>query len=100
MREIRDRIMSDGNIDEIVQDKVFDVKLRRALSIYATSFSDNYIGERTRDMLKSVDAFYGEVGKAKEGGERVEHFNLAVDALQKYFEVARLDGKVLQGLQI
>lgn len=93
-------IKDDASIDEIVTDKVFDIKLRRAMSIYATSFSDNYLGERSRDMLKCVDRFYGELAKAREGTERKEHYNSAVVALVTYFEIARLDKTVVRGLDI
>lgn len=89
-----------GSIDEIVSEKVFEVKLKRALSIYATSFSDNYLGERSRELLKCVDRFYAEIGKAKGGEERAVHFNRAVDALRRYFEIARLDKNVLDGIVI
>lgn len=95
------RVVKDGgSIDDIVSDRVFDVKLRRALSIYATSFSDNYLGQRSRELLKCVERFYTELGKARAGEERVAHFNRAVEALGRYFEIARLDKSVLDGLYI
>jgi hypothetical protein len=43
LRQVRDAIKA-GDIAQarsIVQDKTFDIKLRRAMSIYATSFSDS-----------------------------------------------------------
>lgn len=99
-RQVGQVVKNGGSIDAIVSDKVFDVKLRRALSIYATSFSDNYLGQRSRDLLKCVERFYVELGRAKGGEERVAHFNRAVDALGRYFEIARLDKAVLDGLFI
>lgn len=105
-REIRSLVRSGAGgsaVAEVVDGKVFDVKLRRALSIYATSFSDNYLGERSRDLLKFVDAFYAEMGEVKKAGnadEGVEHFNKAVNAIENYFEVARLDKSVLKDLNI
>lgn len=105
-REIRSLVRSGAGgeaVAEVVDGKLFDVKLRRALSIYATSFSDNYIGERSRDMLKYVDAFYAEMGQVKKAGntgDGVEHFNKAVNAFTNYFEVARLDKTMLKDLNI
>jgi hypothetical protein len=43
LHQVRDAIKA-GDIAQarsIVQDKTFDIKLRRAMSIYATSFSDS-----------------------------------------------------------
>lgn len=90
-------------IAEIVDGKLFDIKFRRALSIYATSFSDNYLGERSRDLLKCVDAFYTEIGKVKAAGtaeEGKDHYNRAVNAMKNYFEIARLDKSSLKGLDV
>lgn len=103
VREVRGIVAgADGSVAAVVDSRVFDVKLRRALSIYATSFSDNYLGERSRDLLRSVDVFYREMAKVKGAaeGDCVEHYNKAVDALQEYFEVARLDSSVVKGLEL
>ena len=37
---------------ELIVDKQFDIRARRALSIYATSFSDNYVTETSRIFAK------------------------------------------------
>lgn len=105
VREVRGLVRGSGagSVAEIVDGKVFDVKLRRALRIYATSFSDNYLGERSRDLLKCVDTFYAEMGKVKVASETVdgvEHYNRAINALVNYFSVARLDKAVLKDLYI
>lgn len=105
-KEIGNLVRSEaGNaaVAEVIDGKLFDVKLRRALSIYATSFSDNYLGERSRDLLKSVDLFYAEMGKVKKAAsqnEGMEHYNKAVNAFADYFEVARLDKSPLNDLQM
>lgn len=92
-----------AGIADIVDGRLFDIKFRRALSIYATSFSDNYLGERSRDLLKCVEAFYAEMGKVKTAAGREdgrEHYNKAVNAITEYFEIARLDKASLKGLEV
>ncbi|CAN8065867.1 unnamed protein product [Agarophyton chilense] len=84
----------------LINDKQFDVKGRRALSIFATSFSDNYLGERSRDMLKSVNGFYKEMALVASGKDMVEHYKKAVTLLDAYYREARLPPQELSGLAL
>lgn len=104
MREVRAIVKGGpGSVADIVDGKLFGVKLRRALSIYATSFSDNYLGQRSRELLSCVKRFYAEIEQVKEAGgkeDMVEHYNGAVEALFVYFETARLDRAILKDLYL
>lgn len=75
---------------ELVKDKYFQVKARRAMSIYATSFSDNYLGGQSRLMLKCIDRMYSELDLLATGDDMTLHYAEAVKALKKYYEEARL----------
>ncbi|PXF48458.1 hypothetical protein BWQ96_01627 [Gracilariopsis chorda] len=84
----------------LITDKQFDIKGRRALSIYATGFSDNYVGQRSKDMLRCVDGFYKEMGLVADGTNMEEHYGKAVTLLNTYYEQARLPQKELSGLAL
>lgn len=86
--------------NDIINGKLYDVKGRRALSIYATSFSDNYLGQRSKDMLGSVNRFYKEMGFVAAGTDMVEHYGKAVAMLREYYEGARLPKQELAGLEL
>lgn len=73
--------------------KTFDVKFRRALSIYATSFSDSNINKQSIELIACVKGFFLQVDKAvnaKDAEEAVAEWNLASDALTAYIRVARI----------
>lgn len=79
---------------ELAAEKTFDVKLRRALSIYATSFSDSNVNEQSRKLLAAVDGFYGGIAKATNATskeEAVEQYNKAASAFEAYVRVARIN---------
>ncbi|KAI0565551.1 hypothetical protein FGB62_17g348 [Gracilaria domingensis] len=100
MKQIRLYVTSDdvSGAAALITDKQFDVKGRRALSIYATGLSDNYVGQTSRDMLKYVDAFYKELAIVADGNNMVEHYGKAVDLLDAYYKEARLPPQELSGL--
>lgn len=84
----------------LINDKVFAVKARRAFSIYATSFSDNYLGKMSRKLLKDVDAMYAELEQVAKGGtDMLDHFQAALEKLEAYYTTARLPMSELFGAQ-
>lgn len=89
-----------SDVKTLITDKVFDVKARRAFSIYATSFSDNYLGERSRAMLKCVDGMYNELALVADGTDMNLHYGKALDWLKQYYVEARLPGNEIEGLGI
>lgn len=92
-----------GNVDaaaEIIHDKVFQVKSRRAFKIYATSFSDNYLTQRSRQMIKSIDAFYSALDQVAKGTEMKDHYNAAIDMLESYYKIARLPPTEIASLRL
>lgn len=74
----------------MISDKQLDIRGRRAMSIYATSFSDNYLGERSRDMLRCVEGLFKELGLVAGGTEVKMHYGKAVEFMVDYYTVARL----------
>lgn len=84
----------------LLNDKIFLVKARRALSIYATSFSDNYLGKGSRKMLKYIDGMYAELELVAGGTDMKEHYNAAIDMLEAYYTAARLPRAEVSGLRI
>lgn len=87
----------------LTEDKKFDIKFRRALRIYATSFSDNYVGKQSRQMLSCIDGMYGELQKMKDAPtpeEAAQHYSVAVSAFKAYIKIARLPGTVTEGFEI
>lgn len=93
--EVRQAII-DGDIAKakaLTEEKTFDIKLRRAMSIYATSFSDSSINQQSRSLLACVDGFYDNTAKAVESKtqeESIENWNQAAAAFAAYIRVARL----------
>lgn len=78
---------------ELTEAKTFDVKFRRALSIYATSFSDSNINKQSLELLSCVSGFFGGVDKATTAESKeaaVEDWNKAAEAMATYIRVARL----------
>lgn len=102
LKEIRIFVSSSdaSGAAALITDKQFDIKGRRALSIYATGFSDNYVGQRSKDMLKCVDGFYKEMGLVADGTNMEEHYGKAVALLNNYYEQARLPQTELSGLAL
>lgn len=84
----------------LINDKLFSIKARRAFSIYATSFSDNYLGAQSREMLKNVDGMYSELELVATGADMAEHFGAAVEKLEAYYSAARLPTDELAGLRM
>lgn len=84
----------------LINDKVFQVKSRRAFSIYATSFSDNYLNQDSRKMIKSIDKMYSELEKVAAGTEMKEHYDTAIGFLKFYYKMARLPSTELTALQL
>lgn len=80
----------------LIEDKQFSVRGRRALSIYATGFSDNYLGERSRDMLKCVDTIFVQLQSVKEDDS---HYAKAVEAMREYYRLARLPMEEVDALK-
>lgn len=85
-----------------VESKEFDVKFRRALSIYATTFSDNYVGQKTRDLQLVTNRLFDELDKVKQAPEVteevMEHYKIAAEAYTKYVNIARLPKELLVGI--
>lgn len=78
---------------DLASAKTFNVKFRRALSIYATSFSDSNINKQSIELIACVNGFFLQVDKAvnaKDADEAVAEWNLASDALAAYIRVARI----------
>lgn len=96
VRAIRDAI-ANGDLDsakKLAAERTFSIKLRRALSIYATSFSDSSVNKRSRDLLACVDGFYSNINAAAEAESKeqaIEKYNTAASALQSYVRIARLN---------
>lgn len=102
MRDIRAAVISHdaAKVRDIVDSKIFDIKGRRAMSIYATSFSDNYLSERSRGLIKCVEGFFKEVRLVAEGVDMSDHYEKAVHFLNVYYRGARLPMEELDGLQL
>jgi len=87
---------------DAVESKEFDIKFRRALSIYATTFSDNYVGQKTRDLQFVTNRLFDELDKVKSAGEVtdevMEHYKTATEAYSKYVNIARLPKELLVGI--
>ncbi len=102
LREIGAQL-SKGNTSEVaaaVEAREFDVKFRRALNIYATSFSDNYVGQKSRDLQLCTNKLFDELGAMKassEAEDAVEHYSMAVEAFKKYVKIARLPKETAEG---
>lgn len=102
LRSVRDAVKASdaSGAASFIDDKQFDIKARRALSIYATSFSDNYLGERSRAMLKSVNGLYTELNLVKKGVDMDVHYTKAMENLEDYYKEARLPMSEIAGLEI
>ena len=102
LRSVRDAVKASdaSGVANLIDDRQFDVKSRRALSIYATSFSDNYLGERSRAMLKSVNGLYTELNLVKKGVDMDVHYAKAMENLEDYYKEARLPMNEIAGLGI
>jgi hypothetical protein len=77
----------------LAADKLVDIKLRRSLGIYATSFSDSSITVQSQELLAATAGFFENLNlavNAKSQDEAVAKFNLAADAYMAYIRVARL----------
>jgi hypothetical protein len=82
-----------GKARELVRARTFDVRFRRALSIYATSFSDSNINKTSLELLSCIAAFFDGIDKALAAGtkeESVDDWNKAATAMEGYIRVARL----------
>lgn len=104
--EIRDNI-KDGDLEAakaMVNDKVFDVRLRRAMTIYATSFSDASISQQSKELLACVDGFFDNLAKAVSSSSTeaaIEKYNTAAQAFNAYLRVARVQKKLdTEGIMI
>lgn len=86
--------------EALMADKLFSVKGRRAFSIYATSFSDNYLGEQSRALLKHVEKMFAELEAVAKGKEMAMHYDRAIDQLELYYEESRLPKAEVVGLRI
>ena len=83
--------------------KEFDIRFRRALSIYAGSFSDNYVGKETRQLMACVQKLFDEVHLLQEATSKedaLQHYDIAVKAFAVYIKTARLPKDALSGLDI
>lgn len=105
LKSVKQKVVAKdaSTIGEITETKLFDIGFRRALSIYATSFSDNYLGQQSKNLLACVDGMYSELSKVKAAADQddaVLHYNRAVLAIEKYFLVARLPTDAVAGLSI
>lgn len=93
-----------GAISEAVSQRDFDVKFRRALNIYATSFSDNYIGQKTKDLQYCANRLFDELSAMKNvqavDENVMEHYTIAVQAYSKYVRIARLPQELLDGFKV
>lgn len=104
LREIGDSL-SKGDIaaaNEAASSKEFDVKFRRALSIYATSFSDSVLSQQSRDLLFVTDRLFNELAAFKNStsvtDEVMEHYKICTEAYLKYNKIARLPKEMVAGL--
>lgn len=102
VRQIGQAVVADNvkAASDLIHDKVFQVKSRRAFKIYATSFSDNYLTQRSRKMIKSIDAFYSAMEQVANGAEMKAHYNAAIDMLESYYNIARLPTSEIAALRI
>lgn len=83
-----------------VSDPLFDVKFRRALGIYATSFSDSSVSQQSRDLVRCADRLFDQLGlmvAAADADGKMERYSLAVEAYQKYVKIARLPKEAAMG---
>lgn len=84
-------------------EREFDVKFRRALDIYASSFSDNYVGQKTKDLKVCSNRLFDELGALKTAesidDEIMQHYTVAVEAFTKYVRIARLPIELLDGFK-
>lgn len=97
--------VAEGSPQEVVgkmlEDKEFSRRWRRAMDIYAGSFSDNYVSGTTRDLRKRIDLIFKDLEKLRTtGGEEGKDIWVQlVEQLQGYAKDAKLPGLV-EGLAI
>lgn len=104
LREIG-QSLSKGDIAEAnaaVSSKEFDVKFRRALSIYATSFSDSVLSQQSQDLLYVTNRLFDELNSFKNAtsvtDDVMEKYNTATEAYRKYNKIARLPKDMVAGM--
>lgn len=77
-----------------VNSKEFDVKFRRALSIYATSFSDSVLSQQSQDLIYVTNRLFDELKLLKNADsvtdDVIEHYKVSTEAYLKYNKIARL----------
>lgn len=103
MRTIRDAVAAGDTAAAraVIEAKVFDVKIRNALVLYAGVYSDNYVSERTAAMKSDVTRMYEALEKVKAGGEDApEEMEKAIKALNAYSRRGRLPKEVTDALTL
>lgn len=72
---------------EAVEAKEFDIKFRRALNIYATSFSDSALNKQSQELLYCSERLFNELETLKKAekitNEVLEHYTIATEAYGK-----------------
>lgn len=94
-RAVREAVKSGdvARARELAAAKTFDIKFKRALNIYATSFSDSNVNKKSLELLACVNGFYDGVAKAVSASSTeaaVADWNKAAAAMEAYIRVARL----------
>ncbi len=104
LREIG-QSLEKGDIAEVnaaVNSKEFDVRFRRALSIYATSFSDSVLNQQSQDLLYVTNRLFQELESLKDASavtdDVMEHYKVSTEAYLKYNKIARLPKEMVAGL--
>lgn len=103
MRTIRDAVAAGDTAAAraAIEAKVFDVKIRNALVLYAGVFSDNYVSSRTAAMKSDVQRMYDALEKVKAGGvDAPEEMEKAIKALNAYGRRGRLPKEVTDALTL
>lgn len=86
---------------QLVNEKLFYVKGRLAFEIYASSFSDNYVTNKSRAMKQDVDVMFKELNQVAKGGdEMAQHYQKALARLNRYYILARLPMSELSGITV
>ncbi|GAB0490291.1 hypothetical protein MMPV_001523 [Pyropia vietnamensis] len=103
MRTIRDAVEAGdmAAAKAAIEDKVFNVKVRNALVLYAGVFSDNYVSSRTAAMQSDVQRMYEALGKVKAGGaDAPEEMEQAIKAYMAYGRRGLLPKEVTDALSL
>lgn len=94
-------IKDNESISKLINNKVFNVKGKHAFTIYAGVFSDNYVTNTTRKMVRDTDSLFSELEQVALGGDdMMEHYEKALIRLTDYYKVGRLPMSELGNLKV